>query len=142
MAGPTNHGPSFTEQPRQPTAGTQHTGTQQNRGDEGMLSSAASTVKEKAKDVASGASDMAGNLKDTARDWASSAADKAQHAWQSTRSGASDLASNVADTAGNAWDGLGDVIRRNPVPSLLIALGVGFMLGSSLGMMTSRRSDW
>ena len=137
MAGPTNHGPSFSEQPRQPTAGAQ-----QNRGDEGMLSSAASTVKEKAKDLASGASDMAGNLRDTARDWASSAADKAQHAWESTRSGASHLASNVADTTSNAMDSLADVIRRNPVPSLLIALGVGFMLGSSLGMLTTRRSDW
>ena len=138
MAGPTNHGPSFQEQPRQSTTGTQH-----NRPEEsGMLGSAASTVKEKAKDLASGASDMAGNLRDTARDWASSAADKAQHAWESTRSGASHLASNVADTTSNAMDSLADVIRRNPVPSLLIALGVGFMLGSSLGMMTRRRSDW
>jgi ElaB/YqjD/DUF883 family membrane-anchored ribosome-binding protein len=138
MAGSTNHGPSFTEQPRQPGMGTQ-----QNRPEEsGMIGSAASAVKEKAKDLASSASDMAGNLRDTARDWASSAADKAQHAWESTRSGASDLASNVADRASNAVDSLGDVIRRNPVPSLLIALGVGFMLGSSLGMLTSRRSDW
>jgi ElaB/YqjD/DUF883 family membrane-anchored ribosome-binding protein len=137
MAGPTNHGPSFTEQPRQSTAGTQ-----QNRGDEGMLSAAASTVKEKAKDLASGASDMASQVRDTARDWASSAADKAQHAWESTRDETRHLAGQVAHTAENAWDGLGDVIRRNPVPSLLIALGVGFMLGSSLGLLTSRRSDW
>jgi ElaB/YqjD/DUF883 family membrane-anchored ribosome-binding protein len=142
MAGPTNHGPSFTEQPRQSTAGTQHMSTQQNRGDEGMLSSAASTVKEKAKDLASGASDMASHVKDTARDWASSTADKAQHAWESTRDEARHLASNVADRASNAFDSLGDAIRRHPVPSLLIALGVGFMLGSSLGMLTSRRSEW
>ncbi|HZY87148.1 MAG TPA: hypothetical protein VFE78_20095 [Gemmataceae bacterium] len=139
MAGPTNHGPSFTEQPRQPTAGT----PQQNRPDEsGMLGSAASTIKEKAKDLASGASDMAGQVKDTARDWASSARSGAQHAWESTRDEARHLASQAAHTAENAWDGLGDVIRRNPVPSLLIALGVGFLLGSGLGAMTSRRSNW
>ena len=138
MAGPTNHGPSFTEQPRQSTGATH-----QNRPEaSGMLGSAASTVKDKAKDLASSASDMASQVRDTARDWASSAADKAQHAWDSTRSGASDLASNVADRASDAWDSLGNTIRRNPVPALLIALGVGFMLGSSLGMMTSRRSDW
>ena len=138
MAGPTNHGPSFQEQPRQSTTGTQH-----NRPEEsGMLGSAASTVKEKAKDLVAGASDMASQAKDTAREWASSAADRAQHAWESTKSGARDLASNVADTTSNAMDSLSDVIRRNPVPSLLIALGVGFMLGSSLGMMTHRRSDW
>ena len=138
MAGPTNHGPSFQEQSRQPT-----TGMQQNRPEEsGMLGSAASTVKEKARDIASSASDMASQVKDTARDWASSAASGAQHAWESTKSGARDLASNVADTTSNAMDSLSAVIRRNPVPSLLIALGVGFMLGSSLGMMTRRRSDW
>jgi len=137
MAGSTNHGPSFSEQPRQPP-----TGTPQKRPEEsGMIGSAASTVKEKAKDLASGASDMAGNLRDTARDWASSAGDKAQHAWESTRDEARHLAGQVAHSAENAWDGLGNVIRRNPVPSLLIALGVGFMLGSSLGMLTSRRSD-
>ena len=138
MAGPTNHGPSFTEQPRQSTGGTQ----QKRPEESGMLGSAASTVKDKAKDLASSASDMASNVRDTARDWASSAADKAQHAWDSTRSGASDLASNVADRASDAWDSLGNTIRRNPVPALLIALGVGVRLGSSLGMMTSRRSDW
>ena len=138
MAGPTNHGPSFTEQSRQPTAGAQH-----NRPEEsGMLGSAASTVKEKAKDLASSASDMAGQVRDTARDWASSATSGAQHAWDSTRSEARHLAGQVADTAENAWDGVGDFIRRNPVPSLLIALGVGFMLGSGLGMASHRRSDW
>jgi ElaB/YqjD/DUF883 family membrane-anchored ribosome-binding protein len=139
MAGSSSHGPSFSEQPRQPATG----GTQHNRPEEsGMLGSAASTVKEKAKDLASSASDMASQVRDTARDWASSAAGTAQHAWESTRSGAQNLASNVADTAENAWDSLGNVIRRNPVPSLLIALGVGFMLGSAVGAMTSRRSDW
>jgi ElaB/YqjD/DUF883 family membrane-anchored ribosome-binding protein len=138
MAGPTNYGPNFSEQSRQPTAGTPTDRPEEG----GMLSSAASTVKEKAKDLASGASDMASQVRDTARDWASSAADKAQHAWESTRDEAQHLAGQVAHTAENAWEGLGDVIRRHPVPSLLIALGVGFMLGSSLGMMTSRRSDW
>ena len=138
MAGPTNYGPSFSEQPRQPTAGTPH-----NRPEEsGVLGSAASTVKEKAKDLASGAGDMASQVKDTARDWASSAASGAQHAWESTRDEARHLAGQVAHTAENAWDGLGDVIRRHPVPSLLIALGVGFLLGGGLGAMTSRRSDW
>ncbi len=138
MAGPTNHGPSFTEQPRQST-----TGTPPNRPEEsGMIGSAASTVKEKARDIASSASEMAGQVRDTAREWASSAGDKAQHAWESTRDEARHLAGQVAHTAENAWEGLGDVIRRNPVPSLLIALGVGFMLGTSLGMLTSRRSEW
>jgi ElaB/YqjD/DUF883 family membrane-anchored ribosome-binding protein len=131
MAGPTSYGPSFSEQPRT------------DRPEEsGMLGSAASAVKEKAKDLASSASDMASQVKDTAKDWASSAASGAQHAWESTRDEARHLAGQVAHTAENAWDGLGDFIRRNPVPSLLIALGVGFLLGSGLGAMTSRRSDW
>jgi ElaB/YqjD/DUF883 family membrane-anchored ribosome-binding protein len=128
MAGPTNYSPSFTEHNRP--------------GESGALGSAASTVKEKAKDIASGASDMASQVKETARDWASSVKSGARHAWESTRDEARHLAGQMAHTAENAWDGLGDFIRRNPVPSLLIALGAGFMLGSALGAMTRRRSDW
>ena len=122
MAGPTNFGPSFSEQPRH-----------DHPEEKGALGAAVSTVKEKAKDIASSASG-------TVRDWASSAAGGAQHAWESTRDEARHLAGEVAHTAENAWEGLGNVIRRHPVPSLLIALSVGVLLGSGLRAMTNRRS--
>jgi ElaB/YqjD/DUF883 family membrane-anchored ribosome-binding protein len=131
MTGPGNQGSSFTGQQRPSSTG--------HRPEESGLGGAVSAVKDKAKDLASGASDVAGQVKDTARDWASSAASSAERAWDSTRQEAQHLASEVAHRAENAWDDVNNFIRRNPVPALLCALGVGFLLGGFLGFGSSRR---
>ncbi len=68
------------------------------------------TVKEKAQDLASGASELAGRAGEKVQEWASSA----------------------QDMAGEAWDSFTNVIRRNPIPSVLIALGVGFLLAQAI----------
>src|SRR4051812_9858194 len=110
MADPMNRGASFPESHRR-------TGTSE----QGVLEKA----KDKAQDLASGAADLAGKAKEKVQDWASSTADVAGRAWEGTKEGAR----AVADTAENAWDGFNSFVRRNPVPSLLAAFGLGWCMG-------------
>lgn len=74
---------------------------------------------------------------------ASEVGTKAQHM-------ASSAATSVANTMGDAGTYLQDLpaeitglIRRHPIPSLLVGIGVGFLLGRSLGQMPmiSRHSN-
>jgi ElaB/YqjD/DUF883 family membrane-anchored ribosome-binding protein len=102
----------------------------------------AGAVKEKARDVASSASDLAGQVKDTARDWASSATSSAGQAWDSTQRQARELAGDAAHYAENAWDSFGNFIRRYPVASLCVALGVGFLLAGGLAAGARREERW
>ncbi len=113
-----------------------------------VASSAVETVRDTASNVADKAKDLASNVADTARDWASTAGQKA-----------SDLASSGKEMLGNAenyvadaWergrqyvqqegfrgmaDDLAGVIRRNPIPALLVGIGIGFLIARS----TSSRS--
>jgi hypothetical protein len=82
-----------------------------------------------------------GAVREKAQELGSTIASGAQQAWDTTRRQTREWASQVADTAENAWEGFGNTIRRYPVASLLIALGVGFVLGGGLGL-TARRSSW
>ena len=82
-----------------------------------------------------------GAVKEKAQELGSTIASGAQQAWDTTRRQTREWASNVADGAQDAWEGFGNTVRRYPVASLLIALGVGFVLGGGLGM-TARRSSW
>jgi ElaB/YqjD/DUF883 family membrane-anchored ribosome-binding protein len=129
MNRPGEHGPTFQEQPGRPTAG--HTETS---------SGVAGTVKEQAQNLASAASNVAGQVKEKAQEWTSSVARGAEQAWDSTRQHTREWAHQAADTAENAWEGFGDLIRKYPVPSLFIALGVGFVLGG--GLAAGSRRSW
>ncbi len=127
MNKPGEHGPTFQEQPGRPSTGRTEAS--------GMMG----TVKEKAQDLASGAAGVASQVKEKVQEFGSSVAHGAQRAWEGTRDQAREWAHEGAEMAENAWEGLGDLIRRHPVPSLLIALGVGFVLGGGLGF-AGRRS--
>jgi len=118
-----------------------------------MASSAVETVRDTASNVADRAKDMASNVADTARDWASTAGHKVSDAASSVGSGLGSLASSarenvpggeyVADAleSGTRYfqehsfrdmaDDLSGVIRRNPIPALLIGIGIGFLLARS-----------
>jgi hypothetical protein len=96
---------------------------------------------------------MASNVTDTARDWASTAGQRVSDAASSVGSGLGSLASSarenvpggeyVADAleSGTRYfqehsfrdmaDDLSGVIRRNPIPALLIGIGIGFLLARS-----------
>jgi ElaB/YqjD/DUF883 family membrane-anchored ribosome-binding protein len=122
MANPINRGSSF------PQSG-------QKRTDQGGVMGAV-------KDAADKAGDALGEAKDTAQKWASSAAEGAQQAWDYTGRQAQRAASGAAEMAEECYEGFAGLIRRYPVASVFVALGVGFMMAEAmnLGMSASRRS--
>jgi hypothetical protein len=86
-------------------------------GDTGM----GSQVQEKVQDLAAGAADVAGQVRDTARRWAGSAAEAMEHGWDSTR-----------QSVAGAWDEAGAFIRRHPIACLAAAFGMGALVASFL----------
>jgi hypothetical protein len=119
--------------------------------------SAASQVADKGKEFLDKAKDMGANLADKAKDVASTAGHKADDAVSSVGSGMESLAGTMRDklpgdgylgSASSAVagalekgghylkeeglsgmaDDLAGLIRRNPVPAVLIGIGVGFLL--------------
>jgi hypothetical protein len=104
---------------------------------------AATGVMERARDaagtVADRAKEMAGSAADTAREWASGAVDSVKD---------SDVVNKAGEYVSEAWetgsryfqehsfkdmaDDVAGVIRRNPIPALLVGVGLGFILARSL----------
>jgi cell division septum initiation protein DivIVA len=104
---------------------------------------AATGVMDRARDVAGNvaekARDMAGTVADTARDWASGAVGAV---------GDTDVVNKAGEYVSEAWesgsryfqehnfkdmaDDLAGVIRRNPIPALLVGIGLGFVLARSM----------
>jgi hypothetical protein len=126
---------------RNPTdfgGGTTRFGTQ---GYQGQQHQGGSSVTERAKDAAS-------DVTERAKDYASSAAEQARGAVSSLGEKAQDVASQIGQKASDTWeagreyvtehgftgmmDDLASIIRRNPIPSLLIGFGLGFMLARTL----------
>jgi ElaB/YqjD/DUF883 family membrane-anchored ribosome-binding protein len=93
----------------------------------------AGAVKEKVQEVAAGASQLAGKAKDTAREWASSFGGATVQA----KDKAVEVASAAAAKAGDLGQDVTALIRRYPLPALLVGVGMGFLLGQLL----SRRSS-
>jgi uncharacterized protein YjbJ (UPF0337 family)/ElaB/YqjD/DUF883 family membrane-anchored ribosome-binding protein len=98
---------------------------------------------------ASGASRISDTVQETAHNVASSFAETAGEVKVQAEAAASTAATAVADTVTGAVSSLQetsvkdlagnlmDLIRRHPIPSLLIGLGIGFVLARSLGKPTS-----
>ena len=79
-------------------------------------------------------------MADTARDWASNAGQKASDLASSGR----EMLGNAGDYVSDAWErgrqyfqqegfrgmaeDLAGVIRRNPIPALLVGIGIGFLI--------------
>ncbi len=103
----------------------------------------ATGVMDRAKDVASNvadkARDVASNVADTAKDWASGAVSAVKD---------SDVVNKTGEYVSDAWESgsrylhehsfqdmaedVAGVIRRNPIPALLVGIGIGFILARSL----------
>ncbi len=93
---------------------------QRSRQPEGVLSEAATAVKDKAQGVAS------------------AVASTAEDAWDGTREGVQRAASAVAGTAGEAWGDLTGLMRRYPFGTLFVGIGAGFLLSRLLEERGSR----
>jgi len=100
---------------------------------------ATETARETATGVMDRARDAAGNVAETARDWAHSAVDAVKD---------NDAVNKASDYVQDAWetsskylhehnikdmtDEIAAVIRRNPIPALLVGVGLGFILARSM----------
>ena len=93
-------------------------------------------LKESAQEMASRASETAGQVKDKAREFASGVQDQAREAWRGAREGFS----SAADRAGDFWGDATEIIRRYPVASLAVAFGLGCLAASAFSLMP-RRDD-
>lgn len=122
---------------------------------------AASNVADKARDMAGNVADKARDAADKAREYAQAAGDRAEHLTARAGSGLESLGhavrdrmpqggtmGSVADRAASGLENAGrylqeeglsgmaddltDLIRRNPVPSLLVGIGIGFLLARAM----------
>lgn len=84
-------------------------------------------AKDKAHDIAEGATHFASKAKDTATEWASSAADAASRAGESVKEAAGTAIDKAEDLGANVTS----LIRRYPIESMLVGLGVGFLLAQA-----------
>jgi len=135
------------------------TGTVENAADKArdMARNAVESARDAATGVADRAKDVAGTVANSARDMAGTVADRAKDAAGTARdwaSGAvdavkqSDVVNKAEEYAAEAWesgsryfhehnfkdmaDDVAGVIRRNPIPALLVGVGLGFILARSL----------
>jgi len=100
---------------------------------------------------ASGASHMIETVQETAQNIASSLAETAGELKAQAEAAASTAATTVGDTVAGAVSSLQEIsvtdltgtvtdfIRRHPIPSLVIGLGVGFVLGCIIDKPTKGR---
>jgi len=94
-------------------------------------------AKERAKDMASAvgdkAKDLAGSVADTARGVADRASDLASSAKECAQDAMSTVGEYLPDyDVRNMADDVGNVIRRYPIPCVLISMGIGFLLARNL----------
>jgi ElaB/YqjD/DUF883 family membrane-anchored ribosome-binding protein len=89
-------------------------------------------VTETAREMASGAREAVGQVRERAQEYVSGTADRLEGAWRSTREGLQEGASTLARQAENFWNDTADLIRRYPVASVAIAFGLGFLASSAM----------
>src|SRR5262245_14366536 len=89
------------------------------------------------RQMGSGLSETAGQMREKVQDLASGTASRIGDAWESTRQGAQQAASTVSRTAQDFWNSSGDLIRRYPIASVVIAFGLGCLVTSLF-----RVPDW
>ena len=89
-------------------------------------------VKETFNEVTSGVADMAGKtanqVRDTAKEWMGAAEGATMDAAKTVQHAANDAAVKMGDLS----DDLAKVIKNNPIPSVLAALGIGFLAACAL----------
>jgi len=98
------------------------------------------TVKDKAEGMASAVSEATKDVRGKIKETAASVADTTSCAWDSTKHAAEDFGADVAQRAQTVHADSVIFIRRNPMASVLGALGAGFLLGLALTAATKSRS--
>jgi hypothetical protein len=91
-------------------------------------SGVAGAIKEKVEVMAAGATQLGAKVKDSAEDWASSVGGAAVQAKEKAK----EVAGAAAENVGEMGQDLTDLIRRYPLPALLVGVGAGFLLAHLL----------
>lgn len=78
------------------------------------------------------ARDAAQSVKETARDAADKVTDVAEHAADKAQKWAHDAYEQSSETLRHAGDELTQMVRKYPLPAVLIGLGVGFLMGRAM----------
>jgi hypothetical protein len=94
---------------------------------------AANAAGREASDAARSAADTARDIGEEVSDFASDTARKAGNFASDVSRGAGRQFDRARGTAADAWDELHDASERNPHVTLLLALGLGFLLGIVVG---------
>ena len=95
------------------------------KGEASTASNLVEAAKEKAQDVATGISELAGEAKDKAQEWASAASGAVGQATDKAQEWGSAPAGKVSHVS---QDLIG-LVRRYPLPALLVGFGLGFLAG-------------
>jgi ElaB/YqjD/DUF883 family membrane-anchored ribosome-binding protein len=91
--------------------------------------SLAASAAGKAKEVVGSVAEAAGEVKDKAKEWTASAVQGASRAAESVKETATQAYDKSSEAFKEAGKELTDFVRRYPIPSLCIGLGIGFLLG-------------
>jgi len=90
----------------------------------GVVDSVKDTFQSVSSSAAEFANKTAEQVRDTAKDWLDSAENATMNTARTVQHAAGDAADKVGDLSGE----LAKIIRRNPIPSALAAIGVGFLV--------------
>jgi len=98
-------------------------------------SDAAQTVKDQGENLINRAGDLASQARDKAQDWAGDARDAVQHAGEKAQRWAGDAYDTTADQVGDFGREVTILVRKHPIPALLIGFGIGLLLGRTARMI-------
>jgi hypothetical protein len=100
-----------------------------NPGTTGGVQGVVDTAKDAAHSVADRVSDFAGQAREKAGEWADQAYDAAKDAGRHVQRWAGDTYDAAADRIGDFGSEVTGLVRRHPIPALLIGFGIGLLLG-------------
>src|SRR5262249_24217623 len=87
------------------------------------------TAADKAKTLTDRAADVAGRAQDKANEWAGDAYAAARQAGERVQRWAGDAYDAAADRVGDFGNEVASLVRRHPIPAILIGFGIGLLLG-------------
>ncbi|HJZ54530.1 MAG TPA: hypothetical protein VKE74_06205 [Gemmataceae bacterium] len=90
---------------------------------------AADTARDRGQGMMDKAGEVAGKVQDKAREWAGDAYETARDAGHKVQRWAGEAYDVAADNLGDFGRELTSLVRRHPIPALLIGFGVGLLLG-------------
>jgi ElaB/YqjD/DUF883 family membrane-anchored ribosome-binding protein len=105
------------------------------KGIAGKVADVAQSAKQAGEGLLNRAGDMASTARDKVEDWAGDARDAVQHAGEKAQRWAGDAYDATADSVSDFGNEVTAMVRKHPLPALLIGFGVGLLLGRTMRMI-------